>query len=68
MSNTEAPKASDALQIPAAADDNDNDTEGHNLWVNPSASREMTNSRSRDMERDMRDRQRAKDAKDAKSR
>lgn len=39
------------------------DVEGHNLWMNPSASREMISSRSRDMEREARDRQRAKEAK-----
>ena len=39
------------------------DVEGHNLWMNPSASREMTNSRSRDLEREARDRQRAQEAK-----
>ena len=61
---TKAPKASDEPQIPA----DDSDTEGHNMWINPSASREMTNSRSRDMEREMRDRQRAKEAKEAKHR
>jgi len=65
MSDIKTPQASDEPHSPAA---DDSDTEGHNLWVNPSASREMTNSRSRDMEREMRDRQRAKDAKDAKSR
>jgi len=44
------------------------DVEGHNMWINPSASREMTSSRSRDYERQLRDRQRAKEAKDSKSR
>ena len=43
--------------------DEDQDVEGHNLWMNPSASREMINSRSRDMEREARERQRAKEAK-----
>ena len=43
--------------------DEGNDVEGHNLWVNPSASREMTSGRSREIEREMRERQRAKDAK-----
>jgi hypothetical protein len=44
------------------------DVEGHNMWINPSASREMTSSRSRDYERQLRDRQRAKEAKDGKNR
>jgi redox-sensitive bicupin YhaK (pirin superfamily) len=39
------------------------DVEGHNLWLNPSASREMTSSRTRDIEREARERQRAKEAK-----
>lgn len=43
--------------------DDAQDVEGHNLWMNPSASREMISSRSRDMEREARDRQRAKEAK-----
>lgn len=43
--------------------DESQDVEGHNLWMNPSASREMINSRSRDMEREARERQRAKEAK-----
>jgi hypothetical protein len=42
------------------------DVEGHNMWINPSASREMTSSRSREYERQLRDRQRAKEAKDNK--
>jgi len=42
------------------------DVEGHNLWMNPSASREMTSGRSREIEREMRDRQRAKEAKGKK--
>jgi hypothetical protein len=51
-------------QSPAATSTEDaQDVEGHNLWMNPSASREMTNSRSRDLEREARDRQRAKEAK-----
>jgi hypothetical protein len=45
------------------AEQDDNDVEGHNLWVNPSASREMTNGRSREIEREARERQRAKEAK-----
>ena len=54
------PKKSDQPQQPDQAGD---DVEGHNLWLNPSASREMTNGRSREIEREMRERQRAKEAK-----
>jgi len=54
---------SDQPQLP---EQDGNDVEGHNLWLNPSASREMTSSRSREIERELRDRQRAKEAKGAK--
>jgi redox-sensitive bicupin YhaK (pirin superfamily) len=56
---TKAKKATDEPQLPEGGDD----VEGHNLWVNPSASREMTQSRSREIEREARERQRAKEAK-----
>jgi len=56
-------KPTEAPQLPDQAGD---DVEGHNLWMNPSASREMTSGRSREIEREMRDRQRAKDAKGKK--
>ncbi len=39
------------------------DTEGHSLWINPSAGREMVRGRNADIERQVRDRQREKDAK-----
>ena len=58
------PNSNDQPQLP----DDGEDVEGHNLWMNPSASREMISSRSRDMEREARDRQRAKEAKDATKR
>jgi hypothetical protein len=41
----------------------DDDVEGHNLWLNPSTSREMTSGRSRDIDREAKERQRAKEAK-----
>jgi len=50
----------DQPQLPG---EGEQDVEGHNLWMNPSASREMTAGRSREIEREMRDRQRAKEAK-----
>lgn len=50
---------------PEPAEQDEDDVEGHNLWMNPSASREMTASRSRDIEREARDRQRAKEAKNS---
>ena len=59
------PKSNDQPQLPEQEGD---DVEGHNLWLNPSASREMTSGRSREIEREMRDRQRAKEAKEASKR
>ncbi|MEA2623387.1 MAG: hypothetical protein QOH61_2297 [Chloroflexota bacterium] len=44
-------------------DETGQDTEGHNLWVNPGASRELARGRNADREREMRERQRAKEAK-----
>jgi hypothetical protein len=61
MSNQRTPKAADRPDLPK--DDGD-DTEGHNLWISPSVSREMANSRSRDIEREARERQRAKEARE----
>lgn len=57
---SENTKNADQPQLPDAGEQ---DVEGHNLWMNPSASREMTSGRSREIEREMRDRQRAKEAK-----
>lgn len=59
---TEKTPSNDQPQLPDEGDD----VEGHNLWLNPSASREMTSGRSREIEREIRERQRAKEAKDAK--
>jgi hypothetical protein len=59
---SEKAKADDQPQLPEQPEQSD--VEGHNMWVNPSASREMTSSRSREIERQMRERQRAKEAKD----
>ena len=53
-----------STEQPELPEQDGNDVEGHNLWVNPSASREMTSGRSREIEREMRDRQRAKEAKE----
>ena len=63
MSHHKIPKA----DAPKAPDDGagaeGQDTEGHNLWINPSAGREMTRGRNADIERQVRERQREKDAK-----
>jgi hypothetical protein len=58
MPKHKTPKASEDPQVPP------DDTEGHNLWISPSASREMANSRNRDIERQARERQRVKEAQD----
>lgn len=63
MTTHKIPKASDGPPTPTDAGD---DTEGHSLWISPSASREMANSRNRDLERQTRDRQRVKEAQDKK--
>ena len=55
---------SDRIAIRLSPIDEADDVEGHNLWINPSASREMAGGRSREIEREMRDRQRAKEAQD----
>jgi hypothetical protein len=39
------------------------DTEGHNMWINPSSGRDVARGRNADIERQVRDRQREKDAK-----
>jgi hypothetical protein len=39
------------------------DTEGQSLWINPSAGREMSRGRNADIERQVRERQREKEAK-----
>lgn len=63
MANEKKPTGSDQPELP---DPEAADVEGHNLWMNPSTSREMTSSRSREIEREARDRQRAKEAKGEK--
>jgi hypothetical protein len=44
------------------------DIQSFSLWINPSAARELANSRARDIERETRERQRAKAAREAKAR
>jgi hypothetical protein len=39
------------------------DTEGHNMWINPSSGREISRGRNADVERQVREHQRQKDAK-----
>ena len=39
------------------------DVEGHNMWIDPGSSRDLANSRNKDLERAARERNRAKEAK-----
>ena len=39
------------------------DVEGHNMWIGPTVSGDLARNRSKELERAARDRQRSKDAK-----
>ena len=56
---------SDTKQGPNAPDERQQgeDVEGHNMWIGPTVSRDLARSRSKDVEREARERQRAKEAK-----
>jgi hypothetical protein len=41
----------------------ESDTEGHNMWINPGSARDLTRSREQDRQRELKARQRVKDAK-----
>jgi hypothetical protein len=64
-----AARASDQPDPQNEAHDED-DVEGHSLFLDPTVSRELASSRSREIERQVRDQQRAREArsKDAKRR
>ncbi|MCY7417010.1 MAG: hypothetical protein LH650_00685 [Chloroflexi bacterium] len=57
----------DQTPQPAGPTDSDsqgeNDTEGHSLWINPSASYDMAKARNKDIERQAREHQRQKEAR-----
>jgi hypothetical protein len=44
-------------------DETEMDTEGHSLLINPALSRDLATSRNRDVEREARDRARAKETR-----
>jgi hypothetical protein len=46
---------------PAA--DVEQDTEGHNMWINPGSARDLTRSKDAERQRELEKRQRAKEAK-----
>ena len=41
----------------------DQDVEGHNMWINPSMSGDLARNRSKELEREARERNRAKEVK-----
>lgn len=43
--------------------DDEQDVEGHNMWINPTLNSDMARNRSKELEKEARDRNRAKDAK-----
>ena len=51
-----------------AVPDTEDDVEGHSMLINPTLSRELASSRTREIERQIRDQQRAREARDAKRR
>ena len=48
---------------PQGQPEDEQDVEGHNMWIDPGSSRDLANSRNKDLERAARERNRAKDAK-----
>lgn len=48
---------------PQGQPDDENDVEGHNMWINPTMSSDMARNRSKDLEKEARERNRAKEAK-----
>jgi hypothetical protein len=52
-----------ASDQPDPKDESQDDVEGHSMLLNPTVSRDLTSSRSREIDRQVRDQQRARDAK-----
>ncbi len=48
---------------PQSDQDEEKDVEGHNMWISPTINSEMARNRSKDLEREARERNRAKEAK-----
>jgi hypothetical protein len=48
---------------PTGEPDEEKDVEGHNMWINPTITSDMARNRSKDLEREARERNRAKEAK-----
>ena len=56
MSDTKDPDPTDRAS-------DEQDVEGHNMWIGPTVSSDLARNRSKELERAARDRQRTKDAK-----
>ncbi len=48
---------------PQPQQDDEQDVEGHNMWIDPGSSRDMARTRNKEIERAARERNRAKEAK-----
>ena len=48
---------------PIEQPNDEQDVEGHNMWINPTLNSDMARNRSKELEKEARDRNRAKDAK-----
>jgi hypothetical protein len=48
---------------PQSDQDEEKDVEGHNMWISPTINSDMARNRSKDVEREARERNRAKEAK-----
>jgi hypothetical protein len=46
-----------------AVPDTEDDVEGHSMWIDPSMSRDLASSRAREIDRQIRDQQRAREAR-----
>ena len=55
----------DTKQAPSASDERtlSEDVEGHNMWIGPTVSRDLARNHSKELERQAKERQRAKEAK-----
>ncbi len=48
---------------PEAQPDDEHDVEGHSMYINPGLASDLARNRSRDLDREVRERNRAKEAK-----
>ena len=57
--NVKSPRSADQPELP---EEPEADTEGHNMWIGPATGRELARDRNAEIERQTRERQRAKEA------